>query len=78
MEELFERALKLPEEQHAAMAHNLLLTLESEGQDEDYEEAWAEEIQKRSDSIDNGTAKLLTWDEVEASAKEAIAKVQAS
>ena len=54
MEELLERALKLPEAERAALAHDLLLSLEPEHQDEDYEEAWAEEIEARLQRLDSG------------------------
>jgi len=52
--QLFEEALKLPPEARAALAGTLIESLE-EPVDERAEEAWAAEIQRRLDELDNGS-----------------------
>ncbi len=57
-------ALALSAEERAALAHELLLSLETEPPDPDWEEAWAAEIQRRCDEIHSG--KAVTFDAYEA------------
>jgi putative addiction module component (TIGR02574 family) len=56
---LFEQALRLPEKERAELAHRLLESLEPESVDEDYDSAWAQEIERRVAEIKDGTAPLL-------------------
>jgi putative addiction module component (TIGR02574 family) len=51
-DDLFTQALALPVPEHAALAQQLLHSLEPE--DPDAEEAWADEIQARSDALNRG------------------------
>jgi putative addiction module component (TIGR02574 family) len=55
-------ALALPAEARAALIGPLVDSLDTEV-DEDAEEAWRGEIQRRLREIDSGTAKLVQWDE---------------
>ncbi len=53
--QLTEQALGLSESERAELAHKLLLSLDEV--EEGVEEAWEEEIAKRVERINNGTAK---------------------
>lgn len=61
--EILQSALALPETERAGIAASLILSLDSET-DDDADAAWAEEIQRRIASVDNGEVKLIPWDEV--------------
>jgi putative addiction module component (TIGR02574 family) len=54
--QLTEQALGLSECERAELAHRLLLSLDGVAED-GVEEAWEEEIAKRVERINNGTAK---------------------
>lgn len=60
--EVLKDALALPAEARAALIGPLVESLDAEV-DEDAEEAWREEIQRRLREIDSGTVKLVHWDE---------------
>ena len=60
---LLRSALALPEADRAKIAASLIHSLDTET-DDDVDAAWAAEIQRRIDSIDNGKAKLVPWDDV--------------
>lgn len=56
-------AMKLPPEARAALAGSLLESLDTEV-DADAEAAWGVEIERRIRAIDEGTTKLVPWEEV--------------
>ena len=56
-------ALALPESDRAEIAASLIQSLDTET-DEDVDAAWAAEIQRRIESIDNGEVKLVPWGDV--------------
>ncbi len=60
--EVLKDALALPAEARAALIGPLVDSLDTEV-DEDAEEAWREEIQRRLREIDSGTVNLIQWDE---------------
>ncbi len=60
---LLRSALALPESDRAKIAASLIHSLDTET-DDDVDAAWAAEIQRRIESIDNGEAKLVPWDDV--------------
>ncbi len=68
-ENLYQAALKLPEDERYYLASRLLESVEGE-RDPDYEEAWSAEIARRIEEIDNGTAKMIPWEEVQAKLRE--------
>jgi putative addiction module component (TIGR02574 family) len=61
---VLEDALTLTVEDRARVAHELLQSLEPE--DSDAAAAWSDEIQRRVDEVDAGTAQLDDWDTVRA------------
>ena len=61
--DLLQEAMKLPPEARAALAGSLLASLDSDV-DADAEAAWKNEIERRVREIDQGTTKLVPWDEV--------------
>ncbi|HVA47805.1 MAG TPA: addiction module protein [Pirellulales bacterium] len=61
VDDLLTQALALPEQQRAAMATQLLHSLEPE--DPDAEDAWAEEIISRSDAVHRGDYTARDWRE---------------
>lgn len=60
-DDLFAQALTLPFSERAALAQLLLESLEPD--DPDAEEAWAEEIQRRSDALHRGELETCDWRE---------------
>ena len=67
---IFDAALALPESLRAALAQQLLQSLEPGEPEPGYEEAWAAEIEARIASIEDGTAELVDW-------KESLARIRA-
>ena len=57
---LLEEALLLPTEASAALARELIQSLDDHV-DEDAEEAWSAEIRRRLEQLDAGTAKTIPW-----------------
>ena len=63
--QLLNEALELSPEERAALADSLLDSLDLES-DAGAEQAWREEIERRIVSIDEGTARLVPWEDVHA------------
>jgi putative addiction module component (TIGR02574 family) len=59
---VFEDALQLPPEARAALAAELIATLDEEA-DPDAEAAWSEEIRRRLDEVDRGAVRPIPWSE---------------
>jgi putative addiction module component (TIGR02574 family) len=57
-------ALALPLGERAALAKDLLLSLDGDPEP-GAEQAWLEEIDRRAQAVANGTATLVTWDDAE-------------
>ena len=62
-QQLLQSALALPESDRAEIAASLIHSLDTET-DDNVDEAWSAEIQRRIESIDNGEVKLVPWDDV--------------
>ena len=62
-QQLLRTALALPESERAELAASLIHSLDTKT-DEEVDEAWAVEIQRRIESIDNGEVELVPWDGV--------------
>ena len=62
-QQLFTAALALSNSERAQLAASLIRSLDTEV-DEDSETAWASEIKRRVESIDDGSARLIPWDDV--------------
>ena len=70
------RALELPRDERASLAHDLLESLDEPLEDPaDVEAAWLAEVQRRMREIADGSADLVDWDEVRA---EALARLRRS
>ena len=63
--QLLHEAMELPPEVRAALADSLLDSLDSEV-DADAEQSWQKEIESRLASLDDGSAQLISWNEVKA------------
>jgi putative addiction module component (TIGR02574 family) len=61
---LLEEALTLSPNERARLAHELIHSLEPD--DPDASVAWSDEIRRRIDEIEAGTAKLEDWESVKA------------
>lgn len=65
-DKLRKEALALPLDERAALAKDLLLSLEeNEVPEAGAEEAWAEEIGRRAQAVADGTAVLVDWADAE-------------
>src|SRR5437867_10224126 len=60
--QLLAEALRLPDEQRAALAGELIQSLDSQA-NEDAEAAWSAEIRRRLERLDSGLAKTVPWAE---------------
>ena len=60
---IFDEAVELGEEDRALLAGLLLESIESEPEP-DVEKAWAIEIERRVNLLDDGKAELIPWEEV--------------
>jgi hypothetical protein len=58
-------ALSLPEEDRLVIAAELRGSVEASSPPQDVEEAWRDEVVQRLKSIEDGTAVLHEWDDVE-------------
>lgn len=61
---VLEEALTLSADERARLAHELIHSLEPD--DPDASVAWSDEIRRRVDEIEAGTAELEDWDSVKA------------
>jgi putative addiction module component (TIGR02574 family) len=59
-QELLNDAMRLPDEQRAALAAALIESLDG-GVDEDAEAAWAVEIARRLREVESGHVKTIPW-----------------
>lgn len=65
-EKLRKEALALPLDERAALAKDLLLSLDEDGPTTPgAEEAWAEEIGRRAQAVADGSATLVDWADAE-------------
>jgi putative addiction module component (TIGR02574 family) len=62
--QILEAALKLPPEEREHLVQELAASLPSDFASKDVEKAWLDEIGRRSDEIDGGTAEMLEWSDV--------------
>ena len=60
--QLLEQALRLSDEERAALAGELIQSLDAEV-DADAEAAWSAEIRRRLERVDAGGAKTIPWAE---------------
>jgi putative addiction module component (TIGR02574 family) len=61
-EELLTKALRLPEHERAALARQLLESLDSE-RDAEIDDAWLTEIERRCAAVDAGDAITSDWED---------------
>ena len=62
--DLLQRALELPADDRLALATELLNSVEGP-EDDDWNEAWAQELDRRSADVERGEEPLEPWDSVE-------------
>ena len=62
IDELSRKARALPPEERIRLAEELISSVQDS--DEEIEAAWAEEIERRLEEVENGTAKLIPAEEV--------------
>ena len=71
VEDVFTSAMQLSESDRAALARQLLLSLEPEDFDADSESAWQAEIELRLAAVDSGNFEASDW-------REAVARIRKS
>ncbi|HVA46121.1 MAG TPA: addiction module protein [Pirellulales bacterium] len=67
---VFEAAMRLPDAERAKLADKLSATLDPMA-DPVWQAAWGPEIARRVAEVEEGTAKLHTWDELQKIMQEA-------
>jgi putative addiction module component (TIGR02574 family) len=77
LNEILHRALGLPDPERAALARQLLLSLEPDDFDADSEAAWAEEIEARLDAVERGECTAADWREAVARIRQSLGEGQA-
>ena len=70
-QQILNAALELPADDRATIARKLLLSLDSQEFDADWEEAWDREIEARLAKIERGEAILVDRDEAMARIRQA-------
>lgn len=63
--EILGRALEMPENDRAAIAERLLASLDVKP-DQNVEEAWQQEVQRRLSELDRGDVECVPWEGVRA------------
>ena len=63
LEKVVEQALSLPGLERLSVARRILESIEPQASEE-VERAWEEEIVKRVEKIDSGTAEFRPWEEI--------------
>jgi len=71
--ELYEEASELNESDRAQLAGLLLESVEHDPE-QDVEQAWVEEIDRRLKSVDDGSATMIPWEEVKRRTHEKLAR----
>jgi putative addiction module component (TIGR02574 family) len=66
--ELRSNVLSLPAEERAALAHDLIASLDTEDADPNADALWATEIERRAREVTDGKVALVDADEVHAEA----------
>jgi putative addiction module component (TIGR02574 family) len=67
--DIVKAAIQLPESERVQVVEQLLASLEP-GTDEGVDAAWAAEIERRSQQIEEGTVSLIPWEEVKSQARK--------
>lgn len=62
-EKIYEQAINLPVDERLILIEKLLISTNLPTQ-EDIDQAWALEVERRSEELDRGEAKLISGDEV--------------
>ncbi len=73
LDDLYQAALALPEEERAELADRLLGTLSPDVPSQ-LHPAWRDELKRRSAQIESGEVAPIPWDEVRRLAWEAVAE----
>lgn len=60
--DLLNDALELPLDERAKLAAEIIESLDSQS-DEDVDEAWAKEIERRIAEVDSGAVQMIPWEE---------------
>jgi putative addiction module component (TIGR02574 family) len=68
VEELLQAALKLPDEEQLQLVSALMAAVEERGL-RPFDDAWLEEIRRRSAEYDAGTVQPIPWSEVKERAR---------
>lgn len=61
IEDVLVAALRLPTDARAALAAELIQSLDQEEADEGIDDAWADEIRRRLEEVDTGAVTPIPW-----------------
>ena len=64
IEEIAKESEKLSEKERAELAKRLISSLDPGERDENYDELWRQEIERRGEELANGTAKTVAWEDI--------------
>jgi hypothetical protein len=70
--EVFQAALSLNAKERSELAHHLLLSLELDEPDQNVNQAWDEEVQRRRQAILEDPSRLSDWDDAVAEIRREI------
>jgi putative addiction module component (TIGR02574 family) len=76
--EVLDQALSLSTKDRARIAHELIVSLDDAPVDDpaEVERAWTQEIERRLEEVDAGTAQLVPWNVAEREIKSDLAKAR--
>ena len=63
---ILEQALELPEDERTNIVEQLLSSFDAGVEQKDIDEAWRSTVARRSKEIEEGTVRLLSWQDVRA------------
>jgi putative addiction module component (TIGR02574 family) len=75
-DDLLSDALRLPPEERARLAHELLLSLEAAGADSDAETEWTRELERRAQEVIDGKMELVSPDDARRQVAERLERLR--
>ncbi len=76
VDDLLSDALQLPPKERARLAHELLLSLETDGEDSDANTEWARELERRAQEVIGGEVELVSPEEARRQVNEHLERLR--
>ena len=76
VDDLLSDALRLSREERARLAHELLLSLETDGEDSNADVEWARELERRAQEVIGGEVELVSPEEARRQVAERLERLR--